>query len=162
MAILACCLATVPAIAQTDLANATAPIPSTDRMGTAIGGYDAVAYFDYDTATPGENDMFYDYENKARFRFASKVNMKKFMGDPDRYLPAYGGYCALSLGAAPGEIAGLKPGLHKAEPTIYLVVGGRLFLFTSEEARERWKKDEKGCRARAEENWKAILELRKR
>ncbi|MCM2315209.1 MAG: hypothetical protein NDJ92_08665 [Thermoanaerobaculia bacterium] len=162
MAILAFTLLSVPAMAQPDLANAAAPIPSIDRMGTAMKGYDTVAYFDYNEATPGDSEMYYDYEKKARFRFASKVNMKRFMSDPDRFLPAYGGYCAFSLGAAPGQVSGLKPGLHEAVPSVYAIVDGRLYLFSSEEARERWKKDENGCQARAEENWKAILEFRNR
>lgn len=160
MAILAVTLLSVPAMAQPDLANVKAPIPNIDRMGTAVGGYDVVAYFDYNEATPGDREFYYDFENKARFRFASKVNMKRFMSEPERFLPAFGGYCAFSLGAAPGQLAGLKPGLHESVPAVYAIMDGRLYLFSSEEALERWKKDENGCQARAEEHWKAILELR--
>jgi len=150
----------VTATAQPDLANVSAPIPAIDGRGTANGGYDVVAYFDYGEATVGSPEIFLDYQNTYRFRFASKVTMKKFMGDPERYLPAYGGYCALSLGAEHGEFEGRKAGLYKAEPTVYQIVGDRLFLFSSPEALEVWQKNQDAYITRADANWEAILSSR--
>lgn len=149
-------------LAQPDLANVSAPVPSIDSRGTAIGGYDVVAYLDYGEATQGSPEIFYDYQNTFRFRFASKITMKRFMSDPDRYMPAFGGYCALSLGLDQGEIPDKKPGLYRAEPTIYKVVGERVYLFENPEALERWNQDEEKYRSRAEANWNALIESRQR
>jgi hypothetical protein len=148
-------------LAQPDLVNVSAPVPSIDGRGTAIGGYDAVAYLDYGEATQGSPEIYFDYQNTFRFRFASKVTMKRFMGDPERFIPAFGGYCALSLGLAPDEMPDRKPGLYRAEPTFYKIIQDRVYLFSSSEALERWNQDEDGYRSRAEENWNAILESRR-
>ena len=152
----------MPALSQSELANTGSPIPSMNSLGTVVGGYDVVAYIDYGEATEGDPQYYVDHENTYRFRFASKVTMKKFMGDPDRYMPAFGGYCALSLGVEPGEVPGLNPGLHRAEPKIFKVIDGRVHLFSSENALERWNENEEAYRARAESNWDAILEARKK
>lgn len=150
------------AAAQPELENVNAPIYSIDGRGTAVGGFDAVGYFDYGEATMGDPEIYYDVEGTYRFRFASKINQRKFMGNPDRYIPAFGGYCALSLGLDEKEMPGRKPGLYRGEPTIYKVLDDRVYLFHSESALERWNENEVAYRARAEANWDAFLSAKKK
>lgn len=143
--------------AQADLANTNERIPSADSRGLAIGGYDVVAYFDYEEPTMGDPEIYFDYLNTYRFRFASKVTQRKFMGDPETYIPAYGGYCAYMLGLQKGEIPGTKPGFYRADPKFYKIIDGRVYLFSSAEALEKWNADEAGYRGRADANFGAIL-----
>ena len=64
--------------------------------GIAINGMDAVAYFKKDSAIPGSKDFSYEWENVVWY-FESEEHMNLFIGDPERYAPAYGGWCALAV-----------------------------------------------------------------
>lgn len=146
--------------AQPNLVNSNARIPSIDGRGTAMGGYDVVAYFDYGEPTIGEPDIYADYENTYRFRFASKVTQRKFSGDPERYMPAYGGYCALLIGVDEGEFNGKRPGLYRSDPKVFKIIDDRLYLFSSAEALERWNENETAHKAKSDANWEALMKAR--
>jgi YHS domain-containing protein len=168
IAALAFCLVSIPLFAQPDmaqpkLANANAPLVSIDRWKQALAGHDPVAYFDYGEPTPGTRE-FHTSHNGVYYSFASKVTRKKFLSAPGDYLPQFGGYCALSLALAEGELAERPAGLYPADPKLFKVVNGRLYLFASDlgfDAIERWNANESEYLARAEANWKSIVELRK-
>lgn len=129
-----------------------------DGRGTMVSGYDVVAFFDYGKPTIGVQEYFFDYENTFRFRFASKVTMKKFMSDPERYLPAYGGFCAFSLAMSEGAGANLE----KSDPMFFKIAEDRLYLFSNAEALEKWNQDEVALMERANANWDAIVAARSR
>ena len=128
-----------------------------NSRGLMIGGYDPVAYIDYGEATPGFADNYLDYQNTFRFYFASKVTLKKFMGDPDRYLPAYGGHCAWIMATGKGG----EGDLLRAEPKLFQVVDGRVYLFSNDEAMQEWGRDAAGAIARADANWDALIASRR-
>jgi len=67
-----------------------------DRDGYANFGYDVVAYHTAHAATPGA-DAFTAEFNGATFVFASAENRDLFVGDPQRFAPAYDGHCAFAL-----------------------------------------------------------------
>jgi len=115
-----------------------------------------VAYYDYGETTLGTPEFRTDYTG-FRYNFASKVTLRKFMGDPERYLPQYGGYCALSLAIKDGEFEHRKPGLYKADPTVYKIVDGRLFFFTNQKALEIWNENEEAYMQQADANWQDVL-----
>jgi YHS domain-containing protein len=139
--------------AQMAQVDRTVPMNMSSR-GLMIEGYDPIAYIDYGEATPGVAEMFFDYRQTYRFYFASKVTMKKFMSDPERYLPAYGGHCAWMMTSGEGDLRG-------ADPKLFKVVDDRVFLFSSAEALEDWSRDEAGSIARADANWNALIEKRR-
>ena len=58
-----------------------------------VGGYDPVAYFKEGKAMKG-NGWHVAYHKDVTYVFANKMNRKTFEADPEKYLPAYGGYCA--------------------------------------------------------------------
>lgn len=145
------------------LANAGAPLVSVDHWKQTLGGYDPVAYFDYGEATPGIRD-FHATHNKVFYSFAGAVTHRKFVTNPEKYLPQYGGYCALSLALSEGELPERPAGLYPADPKQFKVVDDKVFLFSSElgfDAIERWNQNEDEYRARADANWKTILESRR-
>jgi len=122
-----------------------------------IGGFDPVAYVDYGEATPGITDNFWDYQNTYRFYFASKVTQRKFMGDPERYLPAFGGHCAWLMASGKNGAGDLR----RADPKVFEVVDGRVYLFSTIEARDEWNRDAADSLVRANANWDAMIAARR-
>ena len=61
--------------------------------GTAINGYDPVAYFTQKKPVKGDAAHSFTWDG-ADWRFASQENMATFWTDPEKYAPKYGGYCA--------------------------------------------------------------------
>jgi YHS domain-containing protein len=113
----------------------------------AIRGYDPVAYFTEGKPVKGDAGISTVWK-EATWHFASTENRDAFAADPDKYAPAYGGYCAYAV--ANGYTA-------TTEPDAWTVVEGRLFLNYSERVKERWKKDIKGYVTKADANWPGVL-----
>jgi hypothetical protein len=95
--------------------------------GVALGGFDPVSYFaedgEYgeDGEGPRRGDPAITAEHEGRrYRFASPANRDRFVADPARYEPAYGGWCAYAVAN------GYK---FEVDPESYLVADGRLLVF---------------------------------
>lgn len=88
----------------------------------AINGYDPVAYFIDKRPVQGQPNISYDWDDK-RYLFANSKNRGLFAGDPDRYEPQFNGLCA-------GNVA--KGNKVRADPTIWRVVDGKLYLFAGQ------------------------------
>jgi hypothetical protein len=85
----------------------------------AIGGYDPVAYFTLQRATPGDARFTLDWD-EHRWQFANARHRDLFKADPAKFAPQFANFCAVAL--ARGE---LKP----ANPEYWLISDGRLYLF---------------------------------
>src|SRR5262245_19169700 len=115
----------------------------------AISGYDPVGYFTQNKALKGRKDISLVHRGITYF-FASEENKRLFAESPDKYLPAYGGWCATAM--AKGEKV-------EIDPTNFKVTNGRLFLFFKAfyaNAIKDWNKDEANLTAKADLNWKKI------
>jgi hypothetical protein len=126
--------------------GATAGAPpsiNADAEGLALYGYDPVAYMTDGKPTPGDPSITATHDG-ATYRFASAANRDAFIGDPPRYLPAYGGFCAY------GVSQGYKV---KIDPEAWTVVDGRLYLNYDKSVRSQWLEDTAGYIAKAESNW---------
>ena len=64
------------------------------RDGYAIGGYDCVAYQTEKKAAKGQSSFSFSW-NDATFLFRSQQNRDAFAATPDRYAPAFNGYCTV-------------------------------------------------------------------
>jgi len=126
-------------------AMAKDPVFSTEQG--AIRGYDPVAYFTESKAVMGDVGITHSW-NGADWRFASDANRKKFMADPEKYAPAYGGYCAYAV--ANGYTAA-------TDPDAWSIVDDRLYLNYSASVKQRWKKNTRDYIRKANENWPAVL-----
>ena len=62
----------------------------------AFDGNDLVSYFESKTPVKGSEDFNYDYDG-IHLLFSSDENRTKFKNDPDQYIPAYNGWCAIAL-----------------------------------------------------------------
>lgn len=114
---------------------------------TAVGGFDAVAYFTVDEPVRGSREFTTEW-NGAEWRFSSQETLDLFLADPEAYAPQYGGYCAWAM--AEGYTA-------KGDPEFWRIVDGRLYLNFNREVQERWEADIPGFIAAANANYPAIL-----
>lgn len=113
----------------------------------AIEGYDPVAYFTQGEPVKGSKEHTFEW-NGAQWRFASAGHRDLFAGDPEKYAPQYGGYCAYAV--ANGTTAGI-------DPEAWHIHEGRLYLNVSLSIRDAWRKDIPGHVARADANWPKLL-----
>ncbi len=77
-----------------------------DERGVAIEGFDPVAYHLADTAVQGQAGYATQW-NGATWWFSSEENRQLFIAAPEKYAPAYGGWCA--YGVAEGYAAETDP-----------------------------------------------------
>lgn len=111
--------------------------------GFAIRGYDPVAYFRDGGPRLGKPE-FSVRHGGATWRFASAEHQALFEADPERYLPAYGGFCA--YGTSRGYLV-------KIEPEAWSIVDGRLYLNYDLDVRKTWLGRARIYIARADGNW---------
>ena len=100
------------------LAPAAAPETSSG-MRLGIKGYDPVAYFTLQHATPGLAQFEYQWDEHV-WRFANAEHRDLFKADPVRYAPQFANFCAVAL--ARGEA-------REANPEYWLINDGKLYLF---------------------------------
>jgi len=98
-----------------------------------LRGNDPVAFFTEGKAVRGKPEIKADHDGLT-YRFASDANRAAFLQNPQKYLPAYAGFCAS------GAPYALKANIGA---DIFKIVDGRLYLFGSERARRHWEMDEK-------------------
>jgi len=117
------------------------------KKSIAIEGYDPVSYFD-NKPTEGESKWTFSY-NGVVYQFSSATNQAKFKASPEKYEPAYGGWCAYAMGESGEKV--------KIDPETFKIVDGHLCLFYNfwgNNTLEGWNKNEKTLKTRAEQNWK--------
>ena len=125
--------------------GSTSPV-NVDPTGLALEGYDPVAYFESGKPTHGKANIQSSYGG-ARYLFASEAHRKAFIENPTKYLPEFGGFCA--VGTSFGEKVDVDPETGK-------VVNGKLYLNNSPKAQEIFDKDPGGTIARAEKKWPTV------
>jgi hypothetical protein len=137
-------LAAAPAFAK-ELVN-------TDTQGLALEGYDPVAFHTQQAALMGDGGITSTFRG-AVYRFASPEHKAMFDAAPEKYVPAYGGFCA--MGVAMGQ-------LHPVEIKTWRIVEGRLILNKSGEVREMFDANHDANVARADANWPKLVEAKGR
>ncbi|MEZ5403374.1 MAG: YHS domain-containing (seleno)protein [Bryobacteraceae bacterium] len=115
---------------------------SRDGDGVALGGYDAVAYLG-GRAERGSR-RFETTLDGLRWQFVSEENRGLFLRNPARYIPEFGGFCTYSVG---------KGFPAQANPRVFVLEGGSVYLFFDEAARAAWEQDRAAMLNRAAKNW---------
>src|SRR5258708_5765894 len=108
------------------LAQSSSKTPS-----VALKGNDPVSYFTPGKPAKGAAGLNFDFDD-TRYLFASPKNRELFAANPDRYSPQFSGLCATGLGM------GMKT---QADPSVFKVIDGRLYVFSSAEALAALQKD---------------------
>lgn len=111
--------------------------------GLAIEGYDAVAYQTAESAFRGNPQYEFVWKG-AKWLFVSKENQERFESDPEKYAPQYGGYCAWSVS---------RNEVMKADPQVWKIVDGKLYLIQSNMVKEVWEKSQPELIKKSNENW---------
>ncbi len=118
--------------------------------GLAIEGYDPVSYF-AGKPTEGKNNLVYSYKG-VTYRFSNQENLTKFKSAPEKYEPAYGGWCAYAMGENGEKV--------KVDPETYKIVSGKLYLFYNFWANntlDKWNKNEPKLKEAGDRNWSKIV-----
>ena len=100
-------------------------------MRLGIKGYDPVAYFTLQRATPGQAQFEYPWDEHV-WRFATAQHRELFKADPVRYAPQFANFCAVAL--ARGEV-------REANPEYWLINDGKLYLFGKSYGPDLFRKD---------------------
>lgn len=112
--------------------------------GLAIKGYDAVAYRTIETAAQGKPEYEF-FWNGAKWLFISAENRERFAANPESFAPEYGGYCAWSIS---------QGSVMAADPEVWKVVDGKLYLIQSGMVKEVWEKSQPDLIKKSDENWR--------
>ena len=116
------------------------------HTGLAIGGYDPVAFYTERKPVLGNPDLELPYGG-AVWRFCNIGNRQAFAARPDIYAPQFGGYDP--VGVAQGvAVAG--------NPSVWLISGGRLFLFYDRDRLDTFTANADRIAAAAERKWPAV------
>lgn len=118
--------------------NTAAAAPS-----VALKGYDVVAYFTQNKAVAGSPSFSHDHDG-MRYQFSDEPNKVSFVADPDRFLPQFQGHCSKAMSNGRKVVA---------NPTIFKIVDGKLFVFSSPQARDDPDGD---LLARAQREWSRL------
>lgn len=122
---------------------------NSDKNNDGIQKYDPVGYHQ-SYAIKGKDDIKYTYKG-VNYYFYSANNRKTFMANPEKYVPAYGGWCAYAMGYDGSYV--------EIDPTSYKVLDGKTYLFYKSvfnDTREKWNKDEKNLKNKADKNWSKL------
>mgnify|MGYP002622733353 CR=1 FL=1 len=116
----------------------------------AIEGHDPVAYHESGSAMKGRGGIAAAYRG-VTYHFATPANRQRFAENPERFVPAYGGWCATAM--AEGDKVEIDPANFK-------VSEGRLLLFYKGwlgDAKKEWNKNEPDFTRKADENWGKLV-----
>lgn len=110
------------------------------------GGYDLTTFFTSEKPSRGTGHHVANYDG-VDYLFTSDENKKTFLANPEKYLPAFGGYCA--YGASIGK-------KFVADPDVYDIVDNKLYFNLDTKIRGIWAQDVSGNIKKANGNWKTI------
>ena len=122
-----------------------------DKNGIAVNGYDPVAYIVSQKAIEGDKKYAYSYKG-VTYLFASNSDLALFKLNPDKYEPAYGGWCAYAMGAKGEKV--------EVDPKTFKIINSRLYLFYNflfTNTLTSWNKDEPALKSKADKNWNALI-----
>ncbi len=128
------------------VAKSISPIVKDPESSLAIEGYDPVGYFTEGKAMLGDPAYNAEYHG-AVFYFASAEHRQMFMKTPQKYIPAYGGYCTETLAAG---------ALTPASPVHWTIHGDRLFLTRSAKTNEVFREKRAASISAADQSWAQI------
>ena len=125
--------------------GAAAPAFAQDYSHSTPGlsGYDPVAYFTDGKPVRGSG-FHVAVVDGVTYAFASAEHQKMFEANPQKYLPAYGGYCAYGLGVGKKFVA---------DPEVWRIVEGKLYLNLDKGIQQKWEKDIPGFIKKGDSNW---------
>ncbi len=120
------------------------------KKNVAIEGYDPVSYFDNKPAE-GKSQFSFTHHG-VTYWFSTQANLNKFKASPEKYEPAYGGWCAYAMGETGEKV--------KIDPETFKILDGKLYLFYNfwgTNTLKDWNKNEKTLKTKGDQYWKKLL-----
>ncbi len=105
-----------------------------DDTRIGLRGYSPVSYFEKGMAERG-NKQFKAEFGGINYYFTSAAQRQKFLRTPEKFEPAFGGWCAFGMSVE---------GRFRIDPEKFKIVNGRLYVFLNNievDARALWEKD---------------------
>lgn len=116
----------------------------------SVAGYDVVSYF---TGKPKKGSQQFIVNHMGiTYYFSSQSNLDLFKKSPEKFEPAYGGWCAYAMGNSGEKV--------EVDPETYKIVDGKLYLFYNAYFTNtllKWNKDEKNLKPKADKNWLTLF-----
>lgn len=128
------------------MASASAFAQDFSHSTPGISGYDPVAYFTNGKPIRGSG-FHVTVLDGVTYAFATAEHQKMFEANPQKYLPAYGGYCAYGVGVGKKFVA---------DPEVWRIVEGKLYLNLDKSIQQKWEKDIPGYIKKGDANWATI------
>ncbi len=123
------------------------PIYTSYFSNNGAGGYDVTAYFSESKPVKGKKAFTTRYKD-ADWLFASQENLDKFVSDPEKYAPQYGGYCAWAV--SQGSVA-------SGDPLLWTVHNDKLYLNYNKKINTKWASDMDNLISTGDKNWPSVL-----
>lgn len=142
------CILAAALLAVARPAHAADPVYTGWFTNVAAGGHDVVAYFTRGEAVEGSAEHSHQWRG-AEWHFSSEEHLERFRADPERYAPAYGGYCAYAVAQGAAE-----PG----DPRHWTIHARRLYFNYDGAVQERWNEDREAHIAAADEYWPGLVD----
>jgi len=121
------------------------------KKSIALEGFDPVSYFD---GKPVEGESGLKTLHKGViYQFSSQENLNKFKAAPDKYEPAYGGWCAYAMGQTGEKV--------KIDPETFTILDGKLYLFYNfwgNNTLVDWGKNERKLKESGDRNWRKFVQ----
>ena len=116
---------------------------------TAAGGYDVVSYHTGKKPLRG-NGHYLAVHDGVSYLFANKEHQETFEANAEKYVPAYGGYCAFAVSVGKKFVG---------DPEVWRLVDGKLYLNLDVSVQTDWLKDVNGRIKKANVNWPKIKNI---
>lgn len=119
-----------------------------DDSNVALQGYSPVSYVDDGVAVEGSPDHKVEH-NGIVYYLTDRAQEQRFLENPGRYEPAFGGWCAFGMSVDKR---------FRIDPKMFKIVDGRLLVFLNDletDARSLWDQgDDAELIAKAEAAWR--------
>jgi YHS domain-containing protein len=115
----------------------------------AVGGYDITTYFDQDLQK-GTKSIQTTFDGVIYY-FVNEANLNKFKKNPDKFIPAYGGWCAMAL---------CQNKLVEPNPKLFSIIDDKLHLFEVKvfyNGKAEWFKNPETNKSIADEKYQQII-----
>ncbi len=123
-------------------------VPGLTAAGAPLGlhGVDPVAFVNLGNRIDG-SATYTEIHDGVAYYFDSKDNAAAFKKNPEKFVPAHGGFCTF------GVSVGKK---FDGDPRYADIRNGKLYLFLNEEIFRMYQKDKDGTISKANAQWQKI------
>ena len=122
-------------------------LDNVDKRNVAMDGHDVTAFFTQNKPVKGSS-RFASQQNGVTYFFASAQAKQLFDASPNKYIPKFGGYCA---------VAASFNKIETVQIDLFDVYEGKLYFNRNAKAQKIWNKNKKEVQVRANGLWPCLV-----